>query len=128
MLKCNLKDLYVVSDEVARYAGFFSQFDLYVEILSEYSDIGRANQQLETMSTLLFAGRKNNSDTIAEHIIKTGDWKSIYKGCKAFSQNVLDNYESVKEEYPDFNDFILSIAKAKSPDISRFLLSGNIEN
>ena len=30
MLKCNLKDLYVVSDEAARYAGFFSQFDLFL--------------------------------------------------------------------------------------------------
>lgn len=120
MVKCNLKDLYVVSDEAARYNGFFCQFDLYVYILNCMDNLDLANSELKKMEELKYPIRKYGISSLNEQIIRSG-YDLVYKCIKFTAENVLENYETVLKEYPDFNDFILSISNAPSKaDLHRF--------
>jgi|GEM_PF-3373123 len=120
VLKCNLKDLYVVSDEAARYNGFFCQFDLYVCILSSIDDLDLANSELKRMEELKYPIYKYGISSLNERVIR-GGYDSIYSSVKFAAKNVLERCEAVIQEYPDFNDYILSISNAPSKaNLNRF--------
>ena len=120
VLKCDLKDLYVVSDEAARYNGFFCQFDLYVCILSSIDDLDLANSELKRMEELKYPIYKYGISSLNERVIR-GGYDSIYSRIKFAAKNVLERYESVIQEHPDFNDYILSISNAPSKaNLNRF--------
>ena len=121
MLKCNLEDLYVVSDEVARYCGYCCQLDLYVSIIIYFDNLEDANSQLQKMEKIYYPCRRLNGPSLSEYIIKTENYKSIYGTLASVSSRIEDDYPKVLAEYPNFNDFVKSITNTKSPtDFSRF--------
>lgn len=121
MLKCDLKDLKIVSDEVARFCGFHCQIDLYVYILCYHDDLERANCELEKMENFYYPTRKMYGPSVSEYIIKTGNYECIYGTLSDFAKRMEVDYPKVLKEYPDFNDFVKSLVNAPSPtDFSRF--------
>lgn len=120
MVKCNLKDLKIVSDEVARYAGFISQYDMYIFVLGSNPDLFCANLMLNRYENFYFRFLKYNNKNIPSHLASYSEIaiKKKYDFFKSLSEDVIKYYPEIMKEYPDFNDYIKEISDVPSPQFS----------
>lgn len=109
MLKCNLKDLDVISDIEARYAGFRGQTDFYLYILSKANTLEIANAIIHHYRE--FAGMDMAVTSQPDCFIARsigGVYKDTAKKCMQIHRNLRDIFEF----YPDFFEFMDSIRNA----------------
>lgn len=113
MLKCNLKDLEVISDEDAQYCGYISQFDFYVFTLSYYDDLERANSVIRQMKLRAWSNRQDfKSIGFYKCAMGTEGFEDDYRWHGKLLKYIQENYHAILREYPNFREFIFSIANA----------------
>ena len=118
----DLKDLDIISDEEARFNEFLSQFDYYVLLLWNYrnSDIFSANCQTRQMRFRAWFYKRTDK-TVAEHFAKLASCEldKTYKFINICADEVKNCYSWVKKMYPNFDEFISSIANMPSMEQSQ---------
>lgn len=115
MLKCDLKDLDIISDEEARWGGYISQLDFYVCLLTDFDDLESANRRVYT-TRFRASGNKGAFKSLSEMYLKSSEnFEDTYQYfAKYLCPEVVENYKKVKEMYPDFDKFLGLIADIPS--------------
>ena len=115
MLKCDLKDLVIISEQEAQYNGFTGQFDFYVFILSYHKDLKLANAEIEQAKIRGWAANQwCKSVSLYQSVLGISKYEENYKFQGVLMECIKNNYDRIQREYPNFNEFILSIANAPS--------------
>lgn len=113
----NLRDLDIISDEEVRFNEFLSQFNYYVLLLWDYrdSDVFFANCQTRQMRLRAWFYKKTDK-TVAEHFAKLAacELDKTYNFINSCNEEVKRYYPWVQKMYPNFDEFISSIANMPS--------------
>lgn len=115
MLKCNLKDLLVISEEEVRYNGFISQFDFYIWLLTYEDELDGANIYIKKLKKRTYIDKEFYHNSAEKNIFESeNDFEETYRFFPALCDTVINNYKKIKREYPNFDEFIKSIADIPS--------------
>lgn len=121
MLKCNLKDLIVISDEEVRYNGFISQFDFYIWVLTCEKELEEANLYIRKLKKRTWLDKEFHKNPAEKIIFEIrNDFKETYRFFPVLCDTIINNYNEVKKEYPNFDEYIKSIADCPSADSFSF--------
>ena len=125
MVSCDLKNLFLVSDEEAKLAGFYGQYDLYMYLLIICDSLEFLNANLEH-AAFEASCFKEGGYTVNDSFKFNG--KREFSSNAKINQTIYENYDSVISKYPEFNDFISSISKFPSAETSHELKVRRFEN
>ncbi len=111
MIKYNLNELMIITEEEARFIGFACLTDFYLTMLAihENEDINFVNSSIRQLKI-----RADSIKSVYKDInvfLLTKD-KEYWDGTTNVYKRLAANYDRVKTMYPEFDDFILKIRNA----------------